>query len=382
MSQPSEEPDKRPKRVSLKDLTPSKVEVQTSLGTLWLRHPGMTELARFVDIKDDTQRGREAVVVLANRVHEKRDRTPLETKDFDQLEGGDIASLASAIAGNCKWDKPTPATLDGLGRSALQAATNQLQDWSQTSKNLYKNIAGSYDFLKGESLATLQRQMDDVVRASSAFGHAGLLKQHEDLLREVDAAARGPLVGGAAAYLRSVAQEGKPFTVDAQEALRQPMERIAMPTFEESPLGKVTLESLQLNRTTATHTAQMASAVSDLQQTFVSVVFPQWSKSLQESQAGAEQTFRQAARSLLWTKWTLVASILVSLGVAWFQFSEGRQAGLDTAAQAVRSEEILRQQVELQRQALEQQASEATAMRESIDALRAALAAQTSRKSQ
>lgn len=67
------------------------------------------------------------------------------------------------------------------------------------------------------------------------------------------------------------------------------------------------------------------------------------------------------------------------LGIALFQFNEGRSAGVDNAAQAERSDAILRQQLELQRLALERQGKDAAAMRESIEALRAALAAQAVR---
>ena len=382
MNQPSDEPGKKPRKLlSLDDLTPAKVEAPTSIGQLWLRHPGMTELARFCDIKDDAQRGREAIVVLANRNHEKRDQTPLAAEDFGRLAASDVEALAVAISANCKWESPRPATLEGLGRSALEASTKHLEEWSQASKDLYQNIAGSYSFLKDESLATLQRQIDEVTRASSALGSTGLLPKHEELLRTIGAEARKPFEDQRAAYLQSISGLSKPLQVEAPEHFKLPTESLRLPAFEDSPMGKATLESLRLDRTTAAHTAQMASAVSNLQQTFVSVVFPQWSKSLQESQAGAEQTFRQAARSLFWTKWALVASVLVSLGIAVFQFNESRFAGIDSAAQAEKSDAILRQQLELQRHALEQQTKDAAAVRESIEALRGALAVQTVRSS-
>ncbi|KQP15549.1 hypothetical protein ASF45_28550 [Pseudorhodoferax sp. Leaf265] len=70
---------------------------------------------------------------------------------------------------------------------------------------------------------------------------------------------------------------------------------------------------------------------------------------------------------------------MVSLGIAVFQFNESRSAGIDSAAQAEKSNAILRQQVELQRQALEHQAKEAAAMRESVESLRSAIATQSMR---
>lgn len=298
MSQSSDEPAKKPKKRSLDNLTPAKVKAPTSIGELWLRHPGMTELARFFDIKDDAQRGREAIVVLANQHQEKRDRTPLSAEDFSRLGASDVEALALAIAANCRWESPRPATLEGLGRSALAAASKQLEEWSQASKDLYKNIAGSYSFLKDESLATLQRQIDEVTRASSALDSSALLPIHEEVLRSIGADARRPLEGSSAAYLQSLSEFTEPIKFEPREQYKLPVESLRIPTFEDSPMGKATLESLRLNRTNAAHMAQMSSAVSDLQQTFVSVVFPQWSKSIQESQAGAEQTFKQAARSL------------------------------------------------------------------------------------
>lgn len=260
MNQPS---NKEPKKLkSLDDLTPAKVEAPTSLGQLWLRHPGMTELARFFDIKDDAQRGREAIVVLANRHQAKRDRTPLSAEDFSRLAASDIEALALAIAANCRWESPRPATLEGLGRSALGAASKQLEDWSQASKDLYKNIAGSYSFLKDESLATLQRQIDEVTRASSALGSSGLLPHHEELLRSIGADARRPSADPSAAYLQSMSELTKPIKFEPREQYKLPTESVRLPTFEDSPMGKATLESLRLNRATAAHTAQMSSAVS------------------------------------------------------------------------------------------------------------------------
>jgi hypothetical protein len=138
------------------------------------------------------------------------------------------------------------------------------------------------------------------------------------------------------------------------------------PRFEETPMGRATLESVENSRQVAEKMDALVVVVAGLNQTMVQDVLPAWFKKIGEDQQSAKESAGQAARSLQWTKWAVIASVFVTIAATWWQVDVARSIDRENSEQQKRVETLLREQLEAQQKFIAQQAKDAAAMQEAV----------------
>lgn len=129
-------------------------------------------------------------------------------------------------------------------------------------------------------------------------------------------------------------------------------------------MGRATLESAENSRQVAEKMDALVVVVAGLNQAMVQDVLPAWFKKIGEDQQAAKESAGQAARSLQWTKWAVIASVLVTIVATWWQIDVAKSIDRESSEQQKRVEVILKEQLAAQQNLIEQQAKDAAAMRE------------------
>ena len=93
-------------------------------------------------------------------------------------------------------------------------------------------------------------------------------------------------------------------------------------------------------------------------------MLPSWIKQVEHDQNGAKESFDQAASGIRWTKWAVIASIVVTMLATWWQVSVARDIDRDNSVQQQKALDILREQLAMQQKFAEQQARESEKLRE------------------
>lgn len=347
---PTPAPQPASKPVSLKDLLPSKVPVETTLGTLFVRHAYRSDWKHF-ESDDPVELGRAALRQLCSRVEEKSVSDPLADTDLDALTAADIDSIAPVIAKRSDWAELTlEPGLQGLGRLVKEARVRERDSHTQWVEKLRQSVGSGYPFLGDVTLEKLKQQVAGVADIRSNL--AGL-----DFLNEVKRSA-GPSAMDAAA---AITQDGPS------------LDRLVPRRPEDTPIGRATLESAKHSREVAQKIGGIVELVAGLNQTLITEVLPPWIKQVNDNQDHAQKSLDKAERSLVWAKWALIASVAASVLLTWWQIDVARSIDADSSAQQKRTEELLRDQLAVQRQLTDQQARDADQLRgllqqQSIDA--------------
>ena len=142
------------------------------------------------------------------------------------------------------------------------------------------------------------------------------------------------------------------------------------PRFEETPMGRATLESVDHSRHVAEKMDSLVVVVAGLNQTMVQDVLPAWFNKIEEDQRAAKGAIDQAARGLRWTKWAVIASVFVTIAATWWQVDVAKSIDHESSVQQRRVEAVLREQLSAQQRLLDQQARDAAAMREFVATLK------------
>lgn len=150
-----------------------------------------------------------------------------------------------------------------------------------------------------------------------------------------------------------------------------------IPHFEDTPLGRASVETVRNTRETADKMDNLAGVVADLNQTLIAEVLPAWFKNVEDGQSSAQTAAEQAAKSLWWTKWAVIASVVVAMAATYWQVEVAKLLDEDSSKQQTRSEEILREQLKSQGAMLEQQRVTESLLREQIAQLKQIIAKQS-----
>lgn len=103
--------------LNIDDLIPRKLPVETSIGTLYVRHGHLTDWKRFHD-DDPLELGKMAAKQFTSRIEDKRDTEPLSDEDLAELDDSDVQALAPAIAKmNDYGDMPPGSGLEEIGKA-------------------------------------------------------------------------------------------------------------------------------------------------------------------------------------------------------------------------------------------------------------------------
>lgn len=361
---PGPPPAPQAKKLSLDDLLPAKAPVVTSLGTLYVRHAYASDWKHF-ESGDAAELGRAAVRQLANRIEDKKEDGPLADEDFDAFVGADFDALAPAIAKQSGWGAlPVGPALQGLGQAVKAAKVQEREPYKKMLEDMRKSIGGSYAFLAKGTLEKLQDQVAGLADIRRSLSVTGALNE----AMRATGLSEDALKGGLARILpfeetiRGIDRANIPKDIEARRTINMPPIYIP-PRPEETPVGRAAIESAQNSREVAQKMDALAAVVGGLNQTLVTEVLPSWFRQVENDQKSAKDSFDHAASGLWWTKWAVIASVVVTILVTWWQVSVARDIDRENSAQQQKAEVLLREQLAVQKRLIEQQGRDAAQLR-------------------
>lgn len=384
----TDEPHPKPKKLKLADLLPAKAAVKTSLGPLYVRHAYTSDWKHFQS-DDIFELGRAVVRQLSSRIEDKNDSEPLTEEDLEALVNADFHALVPVISKQSGWEKmPVDAGLRELGNAAKIAKEQKVEFHKNMLAEMRKSIDSSYGFLGKGTLEKLQEQMagitdirssamssSEALRAAMQAGPVDALKKAvltsmnpiEKAMRDLPSGALndGLGMGAIEKAMRGLNLEG----IEKTPIHTIPEYRLP-PRPEDSRLGRATLESAENSRDVANKMDALVDVVAGLNQTLVKDVLPAWVKKIEDDQQGAEVALCQAASALWWTKWAVIMSVVVTVLATWWQVRVAREMDRENTEQQKQVGAVLDKQLAAQLKLIEQQASDAAAMREAITALK------------
>lgn len=376
IQEPNQEPQPKPKGLKLSDLLPAKSAVESSLGTLYVRHANTADW-KHLGSDDAQELGRTAVRRLSNRVEDKNDSGPLSEEDFAALVEADIHSLVPVLAKQSDWGElPDGAGLKELGEAVKAARAQDVERHKKTLADMHKSIDSSYSFLGKGALDRLQEQMAGLAVLNSAmYGTEGLQKamRASDLL---GASLKGDLARASAfeKAFRGVSPGNAPSGIEVPRTLEMPLRP------QDTTLGRATIESAESVREVARQVASLVGIVGGLNETVVKDVLPAWFEQVETNQESAGVALTQAANGLTWTKWAVMVSVVVTALTTWWQVSVTREIDRGNTEQQQKIDEALRDQLVVQKEMLQQQTRDAAAMREAIAALKPPVTVRAAKK--
>lgn len=361
-------PGLQPKKLmSLDDLVPEKQEVKTSLGTVYVRHPAVRELA-FLEGREDL--GDAVLRLVVGRSADKADHTGLPDKDFAALKDADIALLVPAAIRMCGWPPmPGAVTVNELGVAARAGLEAYKQKLNSLVEGMRKKIEVDYSFLGREPLDRLKDQMSGLAALRTGVGSSFLEGR-----KETDSPSEllGRATGGSMHDLTRTFKDGAsiPPGVNTPDPARMlSVEQLRIPRPEDSPIGRATLQTAQQISYLVEKMDKLADIAGGLNQTLVADVLPAWFKEVESGQEHAQTTIAQAAAGLRWAKWALVASVVATLLTAGWQVWVALEIDRENTALQERTEAVLREQLKVQQALIEQQARDADALRQALGRL-------------
>lgn len=368
----TEEPNSKPNKRKLADLLPAKAVVETSLGPLYVRHAYTSDWKHF-DSDDSLELGRTVVRQLSSRTEDKKDSDPLAEEDLKALNDADFNALVPVIAKKNGWEEmPAEAGIKELGNAAKEGKEQQIELHKNMLRDMHKSIGLSYAFLDKGPLEKLQEQMAGLVDIRNGAMSSSL--------KTLKAAARASSLPsdelrralGSTSILDKVIRDA---TLDGtlkgiEAAPARQVQLLMPPRPEDTLLGRATLESAENSRDAVQKMDALVEVVAGINQTLVKDLLPAWVRQVEASQNGATVAFNQAATGLKWTKWAVIASVVVTILVTWWQVSVARDIDRENSVQQKRVENILGEQLAAQQRLIDQQVRDSAAMREAISALK------------
>lgn len=395
-------PEGPSKKVSIADLLPDRKPVETSVGTLYVRHAYVSDLGEFKP-GDPASVGALAIRRLTSRSSNKGDKEQLPEEDWGALNAHDINLLAPVIAKASGWQlEQNPATVERLGEAAIEGADAYRRQQEEFFERMRTSIGSSYDFLKGPALQRLQDQVSGLAHLRSSLPRNELgevLKQSRLGTGAVREALGHIPLGGLADALKpgrtasDVVREpvyhgenaAEPVWSVPKTHLPIDIDRIRIPQPEETPIGRAAVESAEHARQMATKMEALTEMIAGLNETMVTDVLPAWFNQVkdQQEQSRVQQeqsqtALLQARDSLWWTKWAVIVSVGVTLLTAAWQVrvatvmdrdngTAQRQAQTQLLEQLKTQQEVLKQQLSVQQEQFRQQARDAEELRRQLN---------------
>jgi hypothetical protein len=364
--------NKKTKALDLDELTPPKVPVETSVGTLYVGSHGYP--VKVFKAELDEKVGEAVMRSVCNRDIDKNNTSPLDEKDMESLVADDVAKLGPVIAKQQRWpDEEQPADLAALGQSAKRSLERSTAQVRAQMEKLNDSLKSSFSFLTQSTLSKLQTDMGalsqmnklgDALKTSGVGRVMEELRKQQALLKPADSILERVKASRSAT---DALQEAIGETAEQRAELRLPDIPVYQP--EQSPLARAALQSAENSERSVELMGQMTQCIASVQETLVNEVLPQWFKDTQLRQdeaiasgKKAAQEARHASITLTWTIVGIVVSILITAGATAWQvlvakeIDEGNSKQMDKLEAALKEQKsVLSKQKELQDQALEQQ---------------------------
>ncbi len=360
-----------------------KIPVNTSQGTLYVRHlslKDMPNIAKFfkAEVPDLAAAGRAVLLRLTSMTRSSKDESEIDKSILNALTEQDLRSLAATIATESLLSPLTEGDpLLALGRAVHEDMKRSLEQLSKTLADI-KEKWDSQSAIFGETTrASLQSTIFGIGDISKrlrelpsveAFHKAIVdskspIEQYLRTKNPIIEAVNAPDVAG-----DFITADGKP----GRFFDRYLPQSIELPDPETQPIGraaKATEEMARQITEVAGLLGEMGARVGELSTTIVGTAIPEWMKKLEGDREATQKTLDQARNSLRWTKWAVIASVLVTMVMTGWQVWLAREYKLDNDNQQNVIESLLREQLEVARQFRKQAAEDADKARALFDAL-------------
>lgn len=342
---PNPEQQSKAEGVTIPSLTPAKVRVDTTAGSLFVRRPRRTDWSSLEDVPIQ-ELGLALIKLLVNCNEDKSDPSSLPSEIYEELTDVDLQTLAEAISDQNQWGHlPQSAGPKALGDYAAVALKDEHEKQQILLANLRNSINQGYSFLGDTTLNKLQKQMADMTKIKRGLFGPSLV---------------GSTMRPASETIEHVAKPNRP-PLNLESFI---------PKFEDTPLGRASYETVKNTRETADKMDNLAGVVADINQTLIAEVLPAWIKNVENGQTATKQAAMQAATSLAWTKWAVVLSVFVTVAATYWQVDVAKSLDKDSSEQQTRAEKVLREQLKSQGDLLEQQKVTESLLREQIAQLK------------
>ena len=366
-NQSADSTEEKLKRLNLDTLRPAKSSITTSIGALYVRQPSSSDW-KFFELNDAVELGRVAVQRLCSRIEDKHDNSVLLDDDLKLLTDIDYQTLVQAISKQSGWrELPDGSGLKELGEVIKEEKQEKIERHEKMLGDLRKSIDSSYSFLSNGALEKLQKQMAGIADIGKSLAGTESIQAALRAATLPEASWQKSLAGMSAIdkAMRDLNAENPVAKIELPRVYDAP-KPIMPPRFEETPMGRATLESVENSRQVAEKMDALVVVVAGLNQTMVQDVLPAWFKKIAEDQEAAKGAFQQAARGLWWTKWAVIVSVLVTIAATWWQVDVAKSIDRESSEQQRRVETVLREQLSAQQKLIEQLSKDAAAMREVV----------------
>ena len=266
----SDSTDEKPKKLNLDALLPAKASIKTLIGTLYARQPYSSDW-RYFELDDAVELGRVAVQRLCNRIEDKHDSSALLDDDLKLLTDADCRALVKAIAKQSGWrELPDGSGLKDLGDVIKEEKRAITERHEKMLGDLRKSINSSYSFLSKGALEKLQEQMAGIadIRKSLAGTESLQAALRAAALPEESWRKSLTSMGAIDKAMRDLNAENAIAKIELSRAYDAP-KLIMPPRFEETPMGRATLESVENSRQVAEKMDALVVVVAGLNQTMV-----------------------------------------------------------------------------------------------------------------
>lgn len=349
-------------KLTLASLFPEKAEVLTSIGPLFVRHLTQTDIEHLrAEALEGEALGKAFARRLIGTIQDKESHESIDDAACSALTDDDWRLLLPVLASRIgKRDFQGDSDFSALGEAVSIDLRERSRRDKEAQEKIRDSIASSYSFLSEGPLSKLQAQMSGLQHITAA------LSGKEYLERSLGMSG----VGSAARYMESETFKKNQAAMDAfqdslvlrPEAFEHPevkhFEPLRIPDASETVVGKAAIESAANTRETNAKMDSLVMVVGGLNQTLIESVLPAWFKEVESNQASAKQSFDQAAKSLTWTKWAVIVSVVVTGLTAWWQVSVTKSIDQANTEMQRSAETLLKEQLNAQKALIAQQSAE------------------------
>lgn len=267
--------------LNLDELFPAKTSIATSVGTLFIRHFQSSDW-KYLELDDPIELARASVQRLCSRDEDKRDSSPLRDDDLKLLTDTDYQALVPTIAKQSGWrNLPDGAGLKELGMVIKEEKQLIRARHEKMLGDTRKSIESSYSFLGKVTLEKLQEQMAGIADIRKTFLGTDSIQAALRAATSQEDSWRKSLtdMDKVSKSMPGLNTENLAAQTELLKANNVP--KILMPPrFDETPMGRATLESLENSRMLAKKMDALVVVVAGLNQTMIQDVLPAWFKKM------------------------------------------------------------------------------------------------------
>lgn len=354
-------------KLTLASLFPEKTEVLTSIGPLFVRHLTQGDIEHLLaEALEGDALGKAFARRLIGTMQDKKSHESIDDATCSELTNDDWRLLLPVIALRIgKRDFRGGSDFSALGEAVSIDLRERSKRDKEAREKIRDSIASSYSFLSEEPLAKLQAQLSGLQDITEGLSSKAYLEHSlgisgvASIARYSESETLKKNQADMDALQKSLSFQPK--APDFPEVRHYPP--LEIPDASETVVGKAAIESAANTRETNAKMDSLVMVVGGLNQTLIESVLPAWFKEVESNQASAKQSFDQAAKSLTWTKWAVIVSVVVTGLTAWWQVSVTKSIDQANTEMQKSAEALLKEQLNAQKALIAQMSAEMEQLR-------------------